>query len=93
MNNQPQMRAVERSPHYPSVPDEVIGALDRYVNHKIAPGGFLTAVLCNDLREACGRADSINRHILFDIVGFIYNGIPASIWGSPEAVQQHLGAK
>ena len=34
-----------------AVPAHTIGALDRYIEHKYEPGGFLTAVLQNKLME------------------------------------------
>ena len=75
---------------YRNVSPVVIQSLERYVEHRIAPGGFLLAVLSNNLREACGRADSENRYALFDIVGYIYNELPATCWGSPERVREWL---
>jgi len=72
------------------VPLLVLDSLDRYVQHHIQPGGFLTAVLENNLKEALGRADSQNRYALFDIVMYIYNEIPFQCWGSEEAVKEWL---
>lgn len=72
------------------VPAHTIGAIDRYVKNRIPTGGFLRAVLENDLREAMGRADSINRESLFDIVSYIYNECPAACWGSVENVEAWL---
>lgn len=51
------------------------------------------AVLSNDLKEACGRADSFNRRILFEIVVWLYNNAPITCWGSPEKVDAWLTAK
>ena len=65
-------------------------SIDRYVNDKIPPGGFLCAVLSNDLFEAFARADSINRATMFDIVDYIYNNTPNICWGSPEIVKEWL---
>jgi hypothetical protein len=48
---------------------------------------FLEAVLCNDLRRACERADLQNRYKLFDIVSFLYNEAPAGCWGDLEKVE------
>jgi len=42
------------------IPPHMMDGLTRYIEHGIALGGFLTAVLENDLREACARADDIN---------------------------------
>ncbi len=72
------------------VPQHAKEALDRYVEDHIPPGGFLLAVLSNDLSGAVGRADSINREHLSDIVKYCYNKIPSSCWGSPEAVDRWL---
>lgn len=46
------------------------------------PGNFLTAVLRNDLKEACGRADHINIMALPAFVSFLYNHAPSGSWGS-----------
>jgi len=59
-------------------------ALDRYVNHRILPGGFLTAVLSNDLFGAVGRADKENLAALGDIVKYVYNELPSGCWGSKD---------
>ncbi len=72
------------------VPAHTIGGIDRYVNQRIEPGGFLRAVFENNLSEAFGRADIENRESLFDIVAYIYNDCPSACWGSPERVQKWL---
>jgi len=41
-------------------------------------GHFLTAIVKNDLEEACGRADSINRFVLPIYIRFLYNYAPAN---------------
>lgn len=68
------------------VPGHMRDGVKRYFDHGIPPGSFMTAVLSNDLREALGRADDINRERLFDIVSFLYTDAPAACWGSPEKV-------
>lgn len=72
------------------VPNSVRESLDRYVNQGIKPGGFVTAVLENNLMEAIGRADHINIEFLKDICGHIYNNLPAPCHGSPAKVQAWL---
>ena len=37
------------------IPQATLDSLDRYVNHKLMPGSFLTAVLSNDLFGAVRR--------------------------------------
>ena len=72
------------------VPEHILPGLKRYVDHHIEPGGFLRAVLENDLKEAFGRADEDSRNGLFDIVCWLYNCAPGKCWGSPEKVQAWL---
>jgi len=63
------------------------GSLDRYLNHGIMPGGFLTAVLENNLSESFARADRTNSMLVKDIVQFLYNRFPMGAWGNPERVK------
>ncbi len=63
-------------------------ALKDWILVAYSPGSFVTAVLENDLMQACGRADHINRHCLFDYVSFLYNDAPASSWGSSDKVKK-----
>ena len=76
-----------------AIPDATIAAIRRYVDHGIPPGGFLLAVLGNDLCEACARADDGNARALAAIVAYLYNETPAGCWGSPERVADWLTAK
>lgn len=69
---------------------EMIGALDRYAESHHPVGGFLTALLSNDLKEACGRADEDNLQNIAALVAYCYNNLPAAAWGSPECVAAWL---
>ena len=82
-----------RAANWSLIPDHMIGGLRRYIENGIKPGSFLTALLCNDLRETCERADDVNRHRIYDYVKFLYNYAPAGIWGSPEIVAQWIERK
>jgi len=75
---------------YYGVPDHTMDGLDMYINHKILPGDFLTAVLTNDLFGACARADAVNKKALPNIVTYIYNRLPSGCWGSTEIVNKWL---
>ena len=66
------------------IPHRMIAALNCWIEHGIEPGHFLTAVLCNDLHEACRRADDENRHLLFEYVCYLHNECPSTCWGSKE---------
>ena len=73
-----------------NIPEYTRESIDAYVKHRQPTGGFLTAVLSNNLVEAVGRADEHNINALPDIVRYVYNEIPANCWGSPEAVSTWL---
>jgi len=73
------------------IPENTKYSIDLYVSDKIPTGGFLRAVLTNDLFGAMGRADLENRHSLWEICDYIYNEIPADCWGSVEKVEAWLG--
>lgn len=75
------------------IPAHTKASLDRYVNHRLLPGGFLIKVLSNDLFGAVGQADSENRAALADIVQYIYNHVPANAWGNEKRVYDYVSAK
>ena len=64
------------------------GPLTRYLEHGLQPGSFLTAVLENNLVEAVGKADAVNKLYLTDIVMFIHNRIPSGSWGHKGVVEE-----
>lgn len=75
------------------IPDYMMESLDRYLNHGILPGGFLQAVLSNDLAGACERADSINLANIPAYVGYLYNEAPRNSYGSYEQMIAYAEAK
>ena len=88
----PEVRTNDRFDwsNYPGIPDHTRGAIERYVFDRREPGGFLTAVLCNDLMAAVARADGQNILALKEICQFVYNEVPGSAWGSPKKVANWL---
>lgn len=66
------------------LPEHMQGAMERWIEHGLLPGGFLTAVLTNNLFDAFGQADSINRNAIPDYVTYLYNYAPSGCWGSVE---------
>lgn len=66
------------------IPQRMMPGIRRYIEQGIEPGGFLTAVICNDLKEAVGRADDENLRNLPAFVSYFYNDVPSTCWGSPE---------
>jgi hypothetical protein len=74
------------------IPDRMMGGIERYINDHVPPGEFLQAVICNDLREAVGRADDENMSNLPAYVAYFYNEAPGTCWGSMDAMKQWLSS-
>lgn len=70
-----------------TIPEHMMDALQRWIQHGVMPGHFLTAVLTNDLSQAVGRADEENLHALPAYVGYLYNEAPSLCWGNYDKVQ------
>ncbi len=62
-------------------------ALDRYIRAGECLGHFLSAVVSNDLKEACGRADDTNLPFIPLYVQYLYNEAPGACWGSKERME------
>lgn len=78
---------------YGVIPPHMRDALLRYVVDHVQPGDFLSAVICNDLTEAVGRADSENLPLLATYVRWFYNVPPANCRGSRAAMTAWLASK
>lgn len=76
---------------YDLLPQHMCDEMQRYIDHGIMPGSFLTAVLSNDLMGALGRADEINIHALPNYGRFLYNHAPCGCFGSAELVRAWAG--
>jgi hypothetical protein len=66
------------------IPECMMPAIRRYIDDHVQPGNFLTAVIDNDLKEACCRADEENLENLKAFVLYFYNEAPSQCFGSPE---------
>jgi len=77
-------------PNSKECPENIRQSIERYVNDKCSTGGFLRAVLENNLKESMARADEDNLDALPHIVAFCYNKIPQICWGSPKNVENWL---
>ena len=75
------------------IPERTKETIDNYVTKGLEPGGFVHAVLANDLKGALGQADAMNRECLFAIVGYVYSFIPHNAHGSYEIVQKWISDK
>lgn len=75
------------------IPDRMMPSLRRYIEEKIQPGDFLTAVIQNDLSEACSRADDENMRNLPAYAAYLYNEAPAVCHGSKKIMKEWLESK
>ena len=69
------------------IPEGLRPGLERYITQGVQPGGFLTAVLENDLFGAMTKADPLSDETLADICRLIYNEFPSSSWGNPDKIK------
>lgn len=69
------------------IPDYMHEGLVRFLTEGLPTGGFLIAVLSNDLIGACHKADDVNKYLLYDYIFFLFNHAPGNTWGSSEKVQ------
>lgn len=76
--------------HLDLVPEHMHDAVLLYVLDRVEPGGFLTAVLENNLKEAAVRADSRNARALADWGKFCVYALPTICWGDPIRVRAWL---
>jgi len=76
---------------YDRLPEGLRDSMQRFVEHGIKAGHFLTACLENDLLGAVNGADEVNRSLLPEIVSWLYWEPPADCWGSKEKVSKWSG--
>lgn len=68
------------------IPTYLKVALEKYVEQGQIPGGFLLAVLKNDLMKTFEFADHFSWRALPAIITYLFNDVPAICWGTPERV-------
>lgn len=75
------------------IPQRTIDSLTRYLEDGVPTGGFMEAVLSNNLMESFGRADDENREALFEITRYIYNNLPSVCHWSKERYEAWIESK
>lgn len=73
--------------------DSIEESLERYTEHGTPTGGFLRAVLENNLHDAISMADDDNRADIIEICRYVYTSLPYSSHGNPERVRAWQGHK
>lgn len=75
------------------VPDRMMDGITRYIDYGIPPGDFLTAIICNDLTGAVGRADDENLVNIPAYVAYFYNFAPRPCWGSVDKMKDWIRSR
>jgi len=76
---------------YETAPNQsMVPGIKRYVENRIRPGHFLTALLSNDLTGTFNRADGTNEPLIREWVRWVYNEMPFPMVGSREKVEAWL---
>lgn len=71
-------------------PKDIVESLTLYRDDGCPVGGFLDAVLANDLADAFGRGDVDNCAAMGHIVAWVYRYMPPKLWHSAERVKAHI---
>lgn len=75
---------------YSSIPHHCRDGMRLYIEQRHPVGGFLTAILSNQVEYAKTKADDVNRHHIDAYFELLKTQAPAECWGSPEAVTKWL---
>ena len=73
--------------HYQDVPERILNSLDGYAKRGETLGGFLSAVVENNLFQAIGHGDPESRAALKQIVTYVNCQLPPGCWGSKDKVK------
>jgi len=73
------------------IPSRMTDGLVSYIVDGQRPGGFLEAVLSNDLNAAVARGDDENRKLLSNYILFLFNRAPGGCWGNRDLFESWEG--
>jgi hypothetical protein len=73
------------------IPEHCADSLAGYITRDYKNvGGFLTALLSNNLKATFAMADDKNIGLVYNYLKFLYNYAPAGCWGSMEKVENWI---
>ncbi len=78
---------------YDELPQRYRGGMQRYFEHGIMPGEFLSCVLRNELYETYRVADDKSLEALSLVMTWLVTEPPAQAWGHPTRVQNWCRAR
>ena len=77
--------------YYGHIPRPLMESLRLYVDRGVSTGGFLRAVLENDLMQSIGRASEDSLDCLPKLCQLIYHCLPSNAHGDRERVARWIG--
>jgi hypothetical protein len=75
------------------IPGHTAVTIENYLLYGYEPGGFVTAMLTQDLYRACMIADQVNSEYFTEIGKWIYSAMPAASFGSVENMRDWIADK
>jgi hypothetical protein len=78
---------------YKRIPPHILASIDAWVLRATPTGGFVGAVLKNDLKGAVSHADLECIPAIPAMVAYLYNECPMACWGSVDQVKAWAAAK
>lgn len=75
------------------IPDRMMEGIYRYMEEGCLPGRFLTAVIENNLMNACAWADDENVQNIPAYAAYLYNECPSASHGSKKKMQDWIKMK
>ena len=98
MHKGPSQPPISSRPNYTfrekwAIPAHALEELQRYITQRIRPGGFIYAVLVNDLYKAVSYADDEVASGLPAFVGYLTNETDGRAYGSKAKVDRWLAGE
>ena len=87
-----ETKCKEKSP-YDLIPSHMMTSLRLYVDEGQRVGGFLMALLSNDLAKTMYRADDVNIDLIFLYIQYLTWKCPYASYGSPQKVEDWIITK
>ena len=81
------------STFFEGLPEHTQEAIDNYLIRGYEPGGFLTAIICGNWKEALGHADTANKQRFWYVATWLTRHAPPGSTGSSEAFENWVKDK
>ena len=75
------------------LPIHTCEAIENYLLYGMRPGGFVEALLANDVHRAVFNGDQVNKHCIWQITYWLVTNAPAQARGSYEQIDNWCSDK